>query len=230
MSVRDDAIGSMGSGLPTTLKLARPVKFLKERPGCGTVACMPRSESLTTQLRLYADGHKEYGDSMLLEMFPRLRQIAAARLSRERYPAFTPTELIGETWLTRLHRGGWEIGNREHFFGVASQAMKFVLADSGRKRLTSIRGRGAQHISIDYAASELRSSEPSAEEVLAIAMLMDDLKKVHPKLAPIVHLHYVEGYQLEQIADETGLSLRQVRHRWHRGKVWLATRLQSKRR
>jgi RNA polymerase sigma factor (TIGR02999 family) len=191
---------------------------------------MPPLESLTTQLRLYANGHKEYAQPMLLEMWPRLRQIAAGRLSHERYPSFTPTELIGETWLTRLHRGGWTIDTRENFFGVASLAMKFVLADNGRKRLTSIRGGGVQHVSIEEAASELRSSAPSAEQVLMIGMLMDDLKEVNPKVASIVHLHYIEGYQLEQIADETGLTLRQVRHRWSKGKVWLATRLQSKRR
>lgn len=183
--------------------------------------------SVTTQLRLYAAGHKEYGDSMLVEIFPRLRQIAAGRLSRERYPSFTPTELIGETWLTRLHRGGWKIDNREHFFGVASKAMKFVLADTGRKRLTSTRGRGVQHVSVGEGTSELPSSTPSAEQVLAIAMLLDDLTKADPGVASIVHLHYVDGFQLEEIAAETGLTLRQVRHRWHKGKVWLATRLQS---
>lgn len=188
---------------------------------------MQPSESLTMQLRLYAAGDKAYGDTMLMEIFPRLRQIAASRLSRERYPAFTPTELIGEAWLTRLHRGGWKIDNREHFFGVASVAMKFVLADTGRKRLTTMRGEGVQHVSIEEAASELRSATPSAEQVLAIGMLLDELKKTDPKVASIVQLHYIEGFQLDEIAAETGLTLRQVRHRWHKGKVWLATRLQS---
>jgi RNA polymerase sigma factor (TIGR02999 family) len=190
---------------------------------------MPPLESLTAQLRLYASGHKEYGDSMLVEMWPRLRKIARGRLSGEHCPPFTPTELIGETWLTRLHRGGWKIDNRENFFGVASKAMKFVLADTARKRLTELRGRGVPHVSLEEVTSELRSSTPSAEEVLMIAMLMDNLKKVNPRVASIVHLHYIEGYQLEQIADETGLTLRQVRHRWHKGKVWLGIRLQSKR-
>jgi len=67
-------------------------------------------------------------------------QIAARRLARERYPAFTPTELIGETWLTRLHRGDWSIDSRDHFFGIANRAMKFVLADTARRRLSDQRG------------------------------------------------------------------------------------------
>jgi RNA polymerase sigma factor (TIGR02999 family) len=190
---------------------------------------MQANPSLTGQLRLYASGQKEFGNSMLLEMFPQLRKIAANRLSRERNPAFTPTELIGETWLTRLHRGGWTIENREHFFGVASRAMKFVLADTARQRSTVMRGKDAQHISIDDGAFELRSSAPSADEVLAIGMLMDQLAEIYPDIASIVQLHYIVGFRLEEIAAETGLTLRQVRHRWQKGKVWLATRLQSRR-
>ncbi|MFC5865372.1 ECF-type sigma factor [Acidicapsa dinghuensis] len=191
---------------------------------------MQTAYSLTRQLRLFSNGHRDVGDSMLREMFPRLRQIAARRLAKEQYPSFTPTELIGETWLTRLHRGGWKVENREHFFGIANRAMRNVLTDAARKRLSGIRGKGAEHICVEEAATELRSSAPDAEQVLAIGMLMEKLKEVDPGVALVVHLHYIAGFDLQEIAAETGLSLRQVRHRWHKGKTWLATRLLSKRR
>jgi DNA-directed RNA polymerase specialized sigma24 family protein len=106
--------------------------------------------------------------------------------------------------------------------------MKHVLTDAARKRLTHARGKGAEHLSLDEAA-ELRSDVPGAEEVLAIGMLMEKLEKINPDVALVVHLHYIAGFDLEEIAAETGLSLRQVRHRWHKGKVWLATRLLPKR-
>lgn len=191
---------------------------------------MQTIDSLTGQLRLYSGGHREYGDSMLRAMFPRLRQIAVGRLSRERHPPFTPTELIGETWLTRLNRGGWRIDDREHFFGIASRAMKFVLTDAARRRRAHVRGRGVEHVSIEEATLELRSDTPNAEEVLAIGMLMEELEKVNPQIASIVHLHYIVGFRLEEISAETGLTLRQVRHLWQKGKIWLATRLLSKHR
>lgn len=188
---------------------------------------MRSATSVTEQLGLYSDGHKEVGDSMLREIFPRLRQIAAKRLSKEQHPPFTPTELIGETWLTRLHRGGWRIESREHFFGIASRAMKRVLVDTARKRLTQIRGEGAAHVSFEEASPGQYPPVPSAEEVLAIGMLLEDLEKANPRAAFVVHLHYVVGFGLEEIAVETGLTLRQVRHLWKTGKVWLAIRLHS---
>jgi len=100
-----------------------------------------------------------------------------------------------------------------------------VLADAARRRLADLRGNGVEHVALDDAAPELRSTAPSAEQVLVIAMLMEELERVQPEVALIVHLHYVGGFQLEEIATETGLTPRQVRHRWHKGKVWLATRL-----
>jgi RNA polymerase sigma factor (TIGR02999 family) len=196
----------------------------------GRLAAMQAANSLTGQLRLYSSGHKDVGDSLLREIFPRLRQIAARRLSKEQYPPFTPTELIGETWLTRLHRGGWRPESREHFFGIANRAMKNVLTDAARKRLTVFRGEGAVHLSFDEAWHGLGLATPDAEEVLVIGMLIEDLEKANPRVAFVVHLHYVVGFQLEEIADETGLTLRQVRHLWKKGKVWLATRLHSRRR
>ena len=191
---------------------------------------MQAANSLTGQLRLFSNGQRDVGDSMLREMFPRLRQIAARRLSRERNPSFTPTELIGETWLTRLHRGGWKVESREHFFGIANRAMSYVLTDAARKRLSRMRGMGAEHICLEEGATELRSLAPDAEQVLVIGMLMEKLEEVNPSVALVVHLHYIAGFDLEEIAAETGLSLRQVRHRWHKGKAWLASRLLSKRR
>jgi RNA polymerase sigma factor (TIGR02999 family) len=190
---------------------------------------MQTANSLTAQLHLFSSGHRDVGDSMLREMFPRLRQIASRRLSKERYPSFTPTELIGETWLTRLHRGGWEVENREHFFSIASRAMRHVLIDTARKRLTRARGQSAEHLSLEEAGTWLQSDAPGAEEVVALGMLMEKLEKVHPELALIVHLHYIVGYDLEEISAETGLTLRQVRHRWKKGKVWLGMRLLPRR-
>jgi RNA polymerase sigma factor (TIGR02999 family) len=189
---------------------------------------MQAGSSLTGQLRLYSSGNKDVGDSLLREIFPRLRQIAVQRLSREHSSPFTPTELIGETWLTRLHRGGWRLDSREHFFGIVNRAMKNVLTDTARKRLTAFRGEGAVHLSFDEAGHGLGLAVPDVEEILAIGMLMEDLEKANPRVAFIVHLHYVVGFRLEEIAAETGLTLRQVRHLWKKGKVWLATRLHSR--
>jgi RNA polymerase sigma factor (TIGR02999 family) len=191
---------------------------------------MDSAHSLTGQLRLYSTGSKDGEDSLIREILPRLRQIAAGRLLRERHAPFTPTELIGETWLTRLQRGGWRLESREHFFRIASRAMKNVLTDSARKHLSQMRGSGAIHFSFEEVAQAPPAAVPSVDEVLSIAMLLDRLEKENPKVAMVVHLHYIVGFGLDEIAAETGLTIRQVRYRWNKGKVWLATQFHARKR
>ena len=192
---------------------------------------MASSPSLTEQLRLYSVGHSELGNSILREIFPRLRQIATWKLAKRKpWTPFTPTELVGDTWLTRLQRGRWSIESREHFFGIAGQAMQQVLIDLARKQMTERRGGGAVHISLDEISAQRAPMKADAEQLVAIGMLIDKLAKEDALAAYIVRAHYVVGFDLEEIAAETGLSLRQVRYRWEKSKVWLATRLMAGRR
>lgn len=192
---------------------------------------MDAASSLTGRLRLFSNGQPEAADSILREIFPRLREIAARRLARERsMPSVTPTELIGETWLASLHRGRWTIESREHFFSIAGLAMEHVLIDMARKRLAQRRGRNAMHLSLEEILPSQQPVTAEAEEILAISMLLSKLEAADVKAAFVVRLHYVAGFSLEEISAETGLTLRQVRHRWEKGKIWLATRLSTRNR
>lgn len=190
---------------------------------------MGSATSLTGRLRLYSGGDRKVADAILQEIFPRLREIAARRLSRERYsPPVTPTELIGETWVSSLHRGRWMIDNREHFFSIAGLAMEHVLIDMARKRLAQRRGQGALHVSLEDISPSQQPVSADAEEVLAIAMLLGKLESLDAKAAFVVRMHYVAGFSLQEIAERTGWTTRQVRHRWEKGKVWLASRLSTR--
>ena len=187
---------------------------------------MVDGRSLTGQLRLYSNGHQEGVDPLLREILPRLREIAARKLSNERFNApVSPTELVDETWLASLRRGKWKIENREHFFGIAGRAMEQVLTDMARKRLAQRRGKGAVHLSIDDVEPNGKPPVADAEQILFITMLMEKLAEADAAVADVVRMHYFVGFSLEEIAEQSGLSLRQVRHRWEKGKVWLATRL-----
>lgn len=192
---------------------------------------MEAATSLTGRLRLYSGGDRNVADAILEEIFPRLREIAARRLSRERSsPPVTPTELIGETWLSSLHRGRWSIANREHFFAIAGLAMEHVLIDMARKRLAQRRGQGAFQLSLEEISTSQQPAAADAEEVLVIAMLLGKLETLDAKSAFVVRMHYVAGFSLQEIAEHTGWTLRQVRHRWEKGKIWLASRLSTRKR
>jgi len=187
---------------------------------------MTISTSLTAQLRLYSEGFRELGDSIFEEILPRLRQIATWKLARRKSGTeITPNDLVDETWLTRLHKGKWEIEDREHFFGIAGKAMQQALIDLARKEMTERRGGAATHVSFQELLPKHHPVETDAEQVIAIGMLLDRLEEEDPLTALIVREHHVSGFELHEIATGSGLRLREVRYRWQKGKAWLATRL-----
>ncbi len=187
---------------------------------------MTGSISLTAQLRLYSEGFRELGDSIFEQILPRLRQIAARKLARRNSGCeITPNDLVDETWLTRFHKGKWDIEDREHFFGIAGKAMQQALIDLARKEMAARRGGNAEHVSFQELIPTHQPIDANPEQVLVIGMLLDRLEKEDPLTALVVRERHVSGFELQEIAIASGLSLRQVRYRWEKGRVWLASRL-----
>ena len=187
---------------------------------------MASAVSLTEQLRAFSAGDRKAAEAILREILPRLHQIAVRNLGRERYLAsVSPTELINEVWLRHIHKGGWQIRNREHFYAIAGAAMRRVLVDFARARLALKRGARDPAVCLDDSVPEPVDTQ-SAEQIVEIGILMESLGKTQPKTLQIVDLHYFAGFSFEEIAEITGLSQRQVRHLWDKGRDWLKQRMQ----
>lgn len=187
---------------------------------------MTTTISLTEQLCRFSDGEKDVAEAVLRQVLPKLHQIAVRELRRERYIApLSPTELINEVWLRSLHRGGWKISSRQHFYAIAALAMRRVLVDFARSRLTQRRGSGEIPESIDISAINLQADTADMESMVRIGILMEQLEQADLQAARIVDMHYFAGFTLDEIAEITGLTFRQVRHRWDKGCKWLKSHM-----
>jgi RNA polymerase sigma factor (TIGR02999 family) len=163
---------------------------------------------------------------LLREVLPKLHQIAIRELRRERYVApLSPTELINEVWLRSLRKGGWHINSRQHFYAIAALAMRRVLVDFARNRLAQRRGDGETPDSLEGNASLKATDSSDPESIVRIGLLMDQLEQANREAARVVDMHYFAGFTLEEIAKITGLTFRQVRHLWEKGRDWLKDRL-----
>ena len=188
---------------------------------------MQAAVSLTEQLRAFSAGDREVAETVLREILPQLHQIAVRHLRKERYLApVSPTELIHEVWLRHMHKGGWQIRDREHFYAVAGRAMRRVLVDFARSRLAQKRG-GLDTVMLDGVSIEEPADTQSAEQIVEIGLLMEKLGEAQPKTLRIVDLHYFAGFSFEEISAITGLSPRQVRHLWVKGRNWLKDRMKT---
>jgi len=173
-------------------------------------------------------GDTAAADALLREVLPKLRDIALRELNRERYVApLSKTELISELWVSNLSKGGWEINDQGHFYALASMAMRRILVDVARKRLAARRGGGGTELALDESGPLIGATMEDAERIVEIGILMDRLDAKIPDSARVVDMHYFSGFTLEEIASETGLTLKQVRLRWERGMDWLKRALHA---
>lgn len=180
---------------------------------------MTNEDSLTQRLRDFFGGDAESADSLLREIRPKLREIAARELHQEGKPVpLSATELIHELWVRNLSRASWSIRDRGHFYAIASLAMRRVLTDLARKRLTA---RRAGEIAMPERGGTRLSGTKDAQQIVEIGVLMDRLEQTLPDSARVVDMHYFAGFSFHEIAESNNLTVRQVRHRWKTGVKWL---------
>jgi RNA polymerase sigma factor (TIGR02999 family) len=185
--------------------------------------------SITERLQLFMQGDRTVADELLTEVMPKLREIALRALNRERYRApLSRTELIQELWVGSLSGGGWQVRDQGHFYALASLAMRRILVDDARRRLAARRGGRNTRVPLDEIGP-VPTPEQDAEQIVEIGMLMERLDSRDPDAARLVDMHYFSGFTLEEIAAETGLTVKQIRRRWDRGLKWLQKALGANR-
>ena len=180
---------------------------------------MTRDYSLTQQLQVFFGGDRSAADALLQEILPKLHQIAVRELGRERFVApVCATELIHEIWLRNISKATWQIRDQGHFYALASLAMRRVLVDAARRRLSE------QHLRADGLDT---TAMADTRQVVEIGLLMERLEDEDSDAARVVDMHYFGGFTFKEIAASTKLTVRQVRTRWVKGLKWLKANLKS---
>ena len=128
------------------------------------------------------------------------------------------TGLVHECYL-RLIRSRSRAVSAEHFLAIAAQAMRHLLIEMARARLSAKRGGGAECVDIDDSdAAETRD----AEQLLAIDDLLRRLEREHPRRAEIVACRFFGGLGEQETAAALSLSVRSVQREWALARDWLA--------
>jgi RNA polymerase sigma factor (TIGR02999 family) len=177
---------------------------------------------ITRLLADASDGGRPALERLYALVYGELRSMAEARLRRER-PGHTlqPTALVNEVYL-RLDPGkaGWD--NRRHFFGAASQAMRRILVDHARRRLSDKRGGGLARVTL----ADLDVQSPEADlDLVTLDAALGALEKDEPRLASVVALRIFAGMSIEETAEALELSPATVKRDWLYARAWLAEQM-----
>src|SRR4051812_29755451 len=124
---------------------------------------------VTRILSAIEQGDPHAAEQLLPLVYAELRQLAAQKLAQEK-PGQTleATALVHEAYLRLVASPGREPGesephwdNRRHFFAAAAEAMRRILVENARRKLTHKHGGGRQRRDLD--ADALVAPEPNLD-------------------------------------------------------------------
>jgi RNA polymerase sigma factor (TIGR02999 family) len=131
-------------------------------------------------------------------VYGELRRIAASKMGRES-PNHTlqPTALVHEAWLRMVRTSRARFEGRAQFFAVAAEAMRRILVESARRKLSLKRGQLPLREDLDE--SQILQQSPS-EEMLAVHEALDRLADYDSTAAELVKLRYFVGMTMDEAA------------------------------
>jgi RNA polymerase sigma factor (TIGR02999 family) len=143
---------------------------------------------------------------------------------REHFRAGRPdtmqtTAVLHEAYLRLSDKPEWQ--NRDHFMATASTAMRYVLVDAARARLTAKRGEGERPLPIDAAAHVADGADQADSELVRLGDALQALAEFDPELARLIDCRFFAGMTEQETARVLGVSDRTVRRRWLQARAWL---------
>lgn len=153
-------------------------------------------------------------------VYEELRRQASRYLRKERQGhTLQTTALIHEAYLKLIGINEIEWQNRNHFFALASTAMRRILVDYARERNRDKRGGNAENLPFDEAL-QISANEKSVD-LIALDEALNRLAKLDKRQAQVVELKYFSGLSNDEVAEILGVSNATVRLDWNLAKAWL---------
>jgi RNA polymerase sigma factor (TIGR02999 family) len=171
----------------------------------------------------------EQGDTHAVEkllplVYDELRKLAAQKLAQEK-PGQTlqATALVHEAYLRLVDVDEAQHWNsRGHFFAAAAEAMRRILIDRAREKLSLKRGGDRKRLPLDEV-------DPPAgtppEDLLALDEALDQLAVLDGPAAQLVKLRYFTGLSVEQAAQALGLAVPTAYRHWKFARAWLHSQI-----
>lgn len=188
-------------------------------PCFSTVEDATLRDRTTSLVNRMATGDAAAADRLLPILYGELRQIARRMLADQRRSTLSPTELIHEAWVRLVDEDGAgpEFEGRRHFRRVAARAMRFVLVDRARARLSDKRGGDRRQVTLD---AERVGDASEAWQVLQVHDAIAALGQRDEELAQLVELRFFGGMKMEEVADVMGVSRSSVQRSWRLVRAW----------
>lgn len=171
-------------------------------------------------------GDRPAVDAIFERLYPELRRIAHSRLTRHmRDTLLDTTMLVHECYLKFVQAERLNPSDRAHFIAYSATAMRSIIVDFARARLTERRGGDAAHLTLN---TQIADSLPAGEdEIVRVDEALAEIARLDPRLAQVVEMRYFGGLNDLEIASALGVTDRTVRRDWEKARLLLAAALRT---
>jgi RNA polymerase sigma factor (TIGR02999 family) len=181
---------------------------------------------VTRILSAIEQGDPQASEQLLPLVYEELRRLGAQKLAQE-VPGQTlqATALVHEAYLRLVgaeQSQHWD--SRGHFFAAAAEAMRRILVENARRRLTL--KRGGEYDRQRIPPAQLVVPEVS-DDLLELEESLDKLAQVDRPAAELVKLRYFAGLTSKQAAEMLGISPRKADFLWSYARAWLRREMEK---
>ena len=152
-------------------------------------------------------------------VYAELKRLAGSYLRRER-PDHTlqSAALVNEAYLRLVDQTQTQWQNKAHFFGIAAQMMRRILADHARGHNAAKRGAGMPELELNEAVAQ---AQTKSVDLLDLEDAFQRLEKHDAQQGKIVELRFCSGLSIEDTANVLGISPATVKRDWAAARAWL---------
>jgi len=179
---------------------------------------------VTRILNAIGGGDSKAAQDLLPLVYEELRKLAAHKMANEA-PGQTlqPTALVHEAWLRLVGTENPQFEGRGHFFAAAAEAMRRILIDRARQKLSLKRGAGAARVNLEDLEV---ASAADDDTLLAVDEALTKLAGEDPDSAEFIKLRFFAGMTNDEAAQALGIPERTARRHWSFARAWLFREIQ----
>ncbi len=182
----------------------------------------PNMGDITELLHKWRDGSREAENELFSRVTPDLRRLARYLMKGERKGhSLQPTELVDQIYFRMVAAKDRDWRNRQHFYAIASRAMRRYLIDHARGR------PDAEFVALEGMKDFLPAASPKLNLAITVDRLLDELAQTKPEWCMLVEVKYFLGLTDEEAAEALNMKQRTMQRMWREARQWLFARMES---
>ncbi len=177
-----------------------------------------KKNSIARALARARNGDKR-GAKMLFQLvYEELFLMAKRQRQRWTHNTLDASALVHETYIKLVERSHYQWVDLQHFYAVASKAMRQLLIDSTKRDSAQKRGGGERAIEFN---EQLFGEVAYIEMTFSLSRCMDRLAFTHPRWALVFGKRFFLGFTVEEVAKLLSISKATVKRDWSLATAWL---------